>query len=334
MQGCTTLGQGVVLLQLVEDAATARVSPGLRGLRGRSDLGGGGLVVDGGGGGLLVLRGGLEVLLGLLGPQGHGGGSLGSGAVLLLLLLLGSNGAGSGGRGGNGGATGHGDSARDLSPGRKGHGSGHLDPARRGGAGAAGHFGLLHHLVVGGPGEVGLLLVGASLELGCGGGGCRAVLLGLGRGGGPELLGGGGGTVLLLLLLGSRGILLLLGGGGGTVLLGCGGGGVLLDRGGTGLLLPGLGRRLGTVLLLGGVLFGQRLVNQGGRGDGDALAGGLETVAIGAVLDGAHLAGVVYEAVLALDVAVGELGLDLEGAVGALEAIGVGTIVIVPEIKN
>lgn len=97
-----------------------------------------------------------------------------------------------------------------------------------------------------------------------------------------------------------------------------------LERAGT--LEPG---SRGHLLLLG---FG--LVDEGGWGDGDPFAGGLESVAVGAVLDHAHFSGVVDVAVLALDLAVGQLGLDLEATVGALEAVRVGAVLVVPGMKR
>lgn len=83
-------------------------------------------------------------------------------------------------------------------------------------------------------------------------------------------------------------------------------------------------------LVEGAVLVGG-LVDEGGRGDGDALAGGLEAVLGGAVLDHAHLPDVVHVAVFALHLAGGQLGFYFEGTVRALVAVRVGAVFVVPK---
>jgi len=72
------------------------------------------------------------------------------------------------------------------------------------------------------------------------------------------------------------------------------------------------------------------LVDEGGWRDSDTLASRLEAILVRAVLDDAHLAGVVDEAVLAAHVTGRQLGLDLEGAVRALEPVRVRAILVVP----
>lgn len=299
MEGHSTLGQGVVLLQLVEHAGLMGLTCclegpwGLRpGLRCR---------------GWLILRLGLVLLrLRLVVLLLRGGGTRSGSCTRCLLLLLSSHTR----RLGN-------ESARNLNgpSGNWGRSRNRKRPLRHGrsswdGDGTLGNWsgglatrrllGLLDLVLLRGRLVVDLLLVVGSL------GGClllRCTLLGC--------------LLLRYILLGCLPVLLL------------------------GLVLGTRGGGPGTLLLLGtcaGSLLQLRLLSQGlvheGRGsDCDALSGGLETVAVGAVLDSAHLAGVVDEAVLSLDVSVGVLGLDLEGSVSALEAVSVGTVVVVSAIR-
>ena len=80
-------------------------------------------------------------------------------------------------------------------------------------------------------------------------------------------------------------------------------------------------------------LFEALIVTLHGRGDDDAVrqvALGLEPHHVRAVLDDLDLAVHVDVSVLALHRPVHEPGLQLEGAVGRLVAVGVGTIFIQP----
>lgn len=73
-----------------------------------------------------------------------------------------------------------------------------------------------------------------------------------------------------------------------------------------------------------------RLVHQGGRRHGDALARGLEAVPVGAVFHDAHFTRVVHITVLAHHLACAQLRLYLEASVAAFVAVSVRAILVVP----
>lgn len=88
-----------------------------------------------------------------------------------------------------------------------------------------------------------------------------------------------------------------------------------------------LGALLGLILIVGFLLGG--FIYQCGRCDSDALTRWLEAILVGAILDNAHLAIGIHVAVFTLHLTGGQLCFDLEGTIGSLISIGVGTILVV-----
>lgn len=86
------------------------------------------------------------------------------------------------------------------------------------------------------------------------------------------------------------------------------------------------------VLVVGFFLGG--LIDQRGWCYGDALARGLESILVGAILNDAHLAIGINITILALHFARGQLRFDLKGTIGALIAVRIRAILIVPGKKR
>lgn len=84
---------------------------------------------------------------------------------------------------------------------------------------------------------------------------------------------------------------------------------------------------LGLIFVVGFLLGG--LIHQCGRCHSDALTRGLEAILVGAILDDTHLAIGIHITIFALHLAGGQFGLDLEGTIGALIAIGIRAILVV-----
>lgn len=87
-------------------------------------------------------------------------------------------------------------------------------------------------------------------------------------------------------------------------------------------------------VVLGLVRAGDAVAGQGRRGHVYPRTDRLEAAPGRAVLDLAHVPGVVYEAVLAVNLAGRILGLDFVRAVRRLEAVTVATVLVVPVEKR